>query len=80
MHAHPFKMLNYLLELLEQPALLTDGLLDVAVPKTTAWRAGVRVVCLPIKIVFCLLVLSGAASAAYWYYLTPEYMRHDHYN
>jgi hypothetical protein len=30
---------------------------------------------LPIKIVFCLLVLSGAASAAYWYYLTPEYMR-----
>jgi len=30
---------------------------------------------LPVKIVFCLLVLSSAASAAYWYYLTPEYMR-----
>jgi hypothetical protein len=30
---------------------------------------------LPVKIVFCLLVLSCAASAAYWYYCTPEYMR-----
>ena len=30
---------------------------------------------LPLKIVFCLLVLGGAISAVYWYYLTPEYMR-----
>ena len=30
---------------------------------------------LPVKIAFCLLVLSGAASAGYWYYLTPDYMR-----
>ncbi len=30
---------------------------------------------LPLKILFCLLVLGGVASAAYWYYLTPEYMR-----
>ena len=30
---------------------------------------------LPLKIVFCLLVLGGAVSAGYWYYLTPEYMR-----
>jgi Cytochrome c7 and related cytochrome c len=30
---------------------------------------------LAIKIVFCLLVFGGAASAAYWWYLTPEYMR-----
>jgi Cytochrome c7 and related cytochrome c len=30
---------------------------------------------LPLKIVFCLLVVGGALSAFYWYYLTPEYMR-----
>jgi len=30
---------------------------------------------LPLKVVFCFLVLGGAASAVYWYYLTPEYMR-----
>ena len=30
---------------------------------------------LPLKIIFCLLVVGGAASAAYWWYLTPEYMR-----
>ena len=30
---------------------------------------------LPLKIIFCLLVLGGAVSALYWYYLTPEYMR-----
>jgi hypothetical protein len=30
---------------------------------------------LPLKIIFCLLVIGGAASAAYWWYLTPEYMR-----
>ncbi len=30
---------------------------------------------LPLKIIFCLLVMGGAASAAYWWYLTPEYMR-----
>jgi hypothetical protein len=30
---------------------------------------------LPLKIVFCLLVVGGAVSAVYWYYLTPEYLR-----
>ena len=30
---------------------------------------------LPLKIIFCLLVVGGAVSAVYWYYLTPEYMR-----
>src|SRR5690242_1510909 len=30
---------------------------------------------LPLKIIFCLLVVGGAVSAVYWYYLTPEYLR-----
>jgi hypothetical protein len=30
---------------------------------------------LPLKIVFCLLVIGSAVSAFYWYYLTPEYLR-----
>jgi Cytochrome c7 and related cytochrome c len=30
---------------------------------------------LPLKIVFCLLVLGGAVSSGMWYYFTPKYTR-----
>ena len=30
---------------------------------------------LPIKIVVCLLVISGAITAGFWYYFTPKYAR-----
>ena len=30
---------------------------------------------LPLKIVICLLVLGGAATAGFWYYFTPKYAR-----